>query len=56
MTDYGEKLRALGLSNMQVVTILSGWRTDRIEALLRGELSPPTDEGIVRGMTACEGR
>ena len=55
MTTYGDKLRAMGLTQLQVVTILSGWPTENIEALLRGELTPPTDESITRAVIACQG-
>jgi len=48
MPNYADKLRALGLSRVQIVTILSGWTFDAIERLLRGELSPPSDNIIVR--------
>ena len=48
-----ERLQALGLSDLQVVTILSGWTCDRIEALLRGETAPPSHDGIVEAVLAC---
>ena len=37
MNDYSKKLRAIGLTDLQITTILSGWSCDSIEALLRGE-------------------
>ena len=53
MDDYGKRLQALGLSNTQVVTILSGWSIQAIEALLRGERTPPSDASIGRAIVAC---
>jgi hypothetical protein len=51
--DYGTKLQALGLSDCQIVTILSGWSCEGIEALLRGERRPPSQEGIMQAIMAC---
>jgi hypothetical protein len=51
--DYGKKLEALGLSDVQIVTILSGWSIQGIEALLRGELTPPSQGGIMQAVMAC---
>lgn len=51
MNNYGDKLKALGLTELQVVTILSGWSYDSIESL-RGEISPPSHEGIVQAIVA----
>ena len=53
MTNYSDKLRAMGLTNVQVVTILSGWTLDAIEALLRGEATPPSDNSIMRAEAGC---
>lgn len=50
--DYSTRLEALGLEDIQIATILSGWRCDSIEALLRGELKPPSMEGIARAIAA----
>ena len=55
MNDYGKRLRAIGLTDLQITTILTGWSCDGIEALLRGECSPPSDEGIVEAIVACGG-
>jgi len=55
MTDYGKQLRAIGLTDLQVVTILSAWSCDSIEALLRGEVSAPSHDGIVDAVLACGG-
>lgn len=46
MKNYAEKLRALGLSQTQIVTILSGWPYASIDRLLRGEATPPSDTSI----------
>ena len=51
--DYGTRLEALGLSDTQIVTILSGWSCDSIEALLCGEVEPPSMEGIAAAIMAC---
>ncbi len=51
MTDYGKRLQAMGLTDTQVVTILSGWSCDSIEALLRGERTPPSQEGILKAVS-----
>ena len=53
MDNYSKKLEALGLSNTQIVTILSGWPVSSIEALLRGEGTPPSDAGIGQAMIEC---
>lgn len=53
MPNYPDKLRALGLSQVQIVTILSGWTFDAIERLFRGELPPPTDNSITRAESGC---
>ena len=50
MKDYGKLLEVLGLTDLQIVTILSGWSCEGIEALLRGERTPPSDEGIVKAI------
>ena len=55
MDDYGNQLQAIGLTDLQIGTILSGWCRDSIEALLRGEIEPPSHEGIVEAMLACCG-
>lgn len=55
MDDYGKKLQKLGLSNTQIVTILSGWSIEAIEALLRGERTPPSDAAIGQAIVACGG-
>ena len=47
---YGERLAALKLTQLQVVTILAGWNDASIESLLRGEVSPPSHESIARAM------
>lgn len=52
-TDYGKRLEMLGLTDLQIVTILSGWSLDSIEALLRGEITPPSNEGIEQSIMAC---
>ena len=55
MADYGTKLRTLGLSETQIVTILSGWSIEAIEDLLRGERTPPSDASIGQAIMACRG-
>jgi hypothetical protein len=45
-TDYSERLEMLGLTDLQIVTILSGWSLDSIEPLLRGDMTPPSDESL----------
>ncbi len=50
--DYGTRLEALGLTNTQIVTILSGWSCDSIEALLRGEVEPPSMESLISAISA----
>jgi len=46
MKNYAKQLEALGLSQVQIVTILSGWPSDSIERLLRGQATPPSDTSI----------
>ncbi len=53
MEDYGKKLHTLGLSDTQIVTILSGWSIEAIEALLRGERTPPSDASIAEAIMVC---
>jgi len=53
MNDYGNQMQAMGLTDLQIGTILSGWCCDSIQALLRGEIEPPSEEGIVEAMLAC---
>lgn len=53
MTDYGKQLRTMGLTDTQIVTVLSGWTCDSIEALLRGEIKPPSHNSIVEAAIAC---
>ncbi len=55
MNNYGDKLAAMGLTDIQIGTILSGWSCDSIEALLRGEKEPPSVEGIVDAMSSFYG-
>jgi len=55
MNDYGDRLRAIGLTNLQIVTVLSGWSSDSIEALLRGEITAPSHDGIVDAVLAYGG-
>ena len=55
MNDYGTRLQAIGLTDLQIGTILSGWSSNSIEGLLRGEIEPPSQEGIVEAMLACCG-
>ena len=55
MDDYSKQLKALGLSNTQIVTILSGWSVQSIEALLRGEGTPPSEASIGEAVMACGG-
>jgi len=55
MNDYDERLRAIGLTDLQIVTILSGWSCNGIEALLRGATTPPSHEGIVEALVSCGG-
>ncbi|MGO8744666.1 MAG: hypothetical protein ACLQNE_01630 [Thermoguttaceae bacterium] len=52
MKDYGKRLRAMGLTDTQVATLLSGWPIDGIEAVLRGERKPPADHSIGRAASA----
>jgi hypothetical protein len=55
MNNYSDQLAAMGLTDLQIGTILSGWSCQGIEALLRGEKEPPSEEGIVEAMLACCG-
>ena len=55
MNDYGTQLQAMGLTDLQIGTILSGWSSNSIEGLLRGEVEPPSQEGILEAMLACCG-
>ena len=55
MNDYGKRLRAIGLTDLQITTILTGWSCDSIEALLRGECSPPSDKSIADAVIAFGG-
>ena len=48
-----EKLKAMGLTNLQIVTILSVWSTQGIVALLRGEIEPQSHESIIAAVLAC---
>jgi len=50
---YIAKLEALGLTDTQIATILSGWSQDGIEALLRGEIEPPSQESLLEAILAC---
>jgi hypothetical protein len=52
-TDYSKRLKMLGLTDLQIVTILSGWSLDSIEALLRGEITPPSDASLGQSIMAC---
>ncbi len=52
MKDYGTLLEATGLTDMQICTILTGWSRDSIEALLRGEIAPPSRECIAEAVNA----
>jgi hypothetical protein len=52
-TDYSKRLEMLGLTDLQIVTILSGWSLDSIEALLRGEITPPSDASLGQSIMAC---
>ena len=52
MRDYGKLLEATGLTDMQICTILTGWSRESIEALLRGEIKPPSLEGIAAAVNA----
>jgi len=45
--NYADELQELGLSDTQIVTILSGWSNAAIESLLRGEKEPPSMESIM---------
>ena len=51
--NYVEKLEQLGLTDTQIATILSGWSCESIEALLRGEMEPPSMESIMSAILAC---
>lgn len=52
--DYGKELETLGLTELQIVTILSGWSCAAIESLLRGEHTPPSQESVGQALVACE--
>lgn len=52
--DYSKELESRGLTELQIVTILSGWSCESIEALLRGEHTPPSQESIGQALIACE--
>jgi hypothetical protein len=41
---YAEKLASLGLTELQITTMLCGWSCEGIEAVIRGEKSAPSDE------------
>ena len=47
------KLEALGLTDTQIATILSGWSCESIDALLRGEKEPPSQESLLEAILAC---
>jgi hypothetical protein len=51
--DYGKQLEAMGLTDTQICTILSAWSCQSIEALLRGEVEPPSQESLVSAILAC---
>ena len=51
--NYVEQLEALGLSDTQIATILSGWSNTAIESLLRGEIEPPSQESLLEAILAC---
>jgi hypothetical protein len=53
MNNYSDKLRELGLTDTQVVTILSGWSCAAIEALMRGEKTPPSVKSIASAIAVC---
>ena len=53
MNNYCEQLQAMGLTDTQIATILSGWSCDAIEALLRGEKNPPSMESIMSAILSC---
>lgn len=55
MIDYGKQLQAMGLTDLQIGTVLSGWSCESIQALVRGERTPPSCESIVEAMLACGG-
>jgi hypothetical protein len=48
-----KKLKAMGLTDTQVATILSGWSSAAIESLLRGEIEPPSQESLIEAILAC---
>ena len=51
--NYADKLQALGLSDTQIATILSGWSNAAIESLLRGQAEPPSQESLLAAILAC---
>jgi len=51
--NYADRLQQLGLTDTQIATILSGWSSKGIEALLRGETEPPSMESIMSAIMAC---
>jgi hypothetical protein len=51
--NYRDKLHAMGLADIQIATILSGWSCESIEALLCGDLTPPSVESIGSAIMAC---
>lgn len=51
--NYIAKLEEMGLTDTQIATILSGWSSESIEALLRGEKEPPSQESLLAAILAC---
>ena len=51
--NYIEQLENLGLTDTQIVTVLSGWSNTSIESLLRGEIEPPSQESLLAAILAC---
>ncbi len=51
--NYADKLQALGLTDTQIATILSGWSCESIESLLCGEIEPPSQESLLAAILAC---
>ncbi len=51
--NYIAKLEAMGLTDTQIATILSGWSNVSIESLLRGETEPPSQESLLAAILAC---
>ena len=49
--NYIAKLEALGLTDTQIATILSGWSNESIESLLRGEEEPPSQESLLAAIS-----